>query len=75
LTRFGYSYLEELFKELGVQIQVLDDKTRDKIIHDELLQDFMSLLASFRGKFYKIRSLEHKKKLLHTVEEKLENEE
>lgn len=68
LTRFGYSYLETLFEEYGVSITVLGEKELDP--HEELLQDFMSLLASFSGKYYQLRSNENKLKLL----EKAKNE-
>jgi putative resolvase len=70
LTRFGYSYLERLLSVYGVTIMILDDAT-EKTPHDELMQDFMSLLASFSGKFYKLRSLKHEKMLLSAAGRKL----
>ena len=35
------------------------------------MQDFMSLLASFSGKFYRIRGWEQRKKLLKDVNEEV----
>lgn len=77
LTRFGYKYLEILFNEYGCNILVLDYEKNDKSVYDELLQDFMSLVASFSGKFYKLRSLRHEQMLLDlaqsNVNEKINN--
>lgn len=67
LTRFGYLYLERLLKSYGAEIRVLGE-TEHKTIYDELLQDFMSLIASFSGKFYRLRGYEQQKKLLELAE-------
>lgn len=67
LTRFGFLYLERLLKAYGVEIRVLGETT-EKSLHDELLQDFMSLLASFSGKFYRLRGFEQQKQLLSLAE-------
>lgn len=66
LTRFGYSYLEELFTQNNTSIHSLDE---DKMVslQEELLQDFMSLVASFSGKFYRLRGYEQQKQLLNTT--------
>lgn len=70
LTRFGYTYLEQLLKNFGVRIQILEDC---KILsaHEELIQDFMSLLASFSGKYYRLRSNENKLKFLKDAEKQI----
>lgn len=70
LTRFGFSYLEELFGSYGVEVVVLNS-TRDMSPHEELMSDFMSLLASFSGKFYRIRGWEQQRKLLSEAGEKI----
>ena len=70
LTRFGFRYLEEYLKLLGVEIVILDDE-REKSLQEELMQDFMSLIASFSGKFYKMRGIEQRKLLLKRAEESL----
>ena len=41
---------------------------------DELMDDFMSLLASFSGRFYKLRSVEHQRLLLRKAEQRLSGE-
>lgn len=70
LTRFGFHYLEELFGQLGVEILVADMDDR-KTIHEELIQDFMSLLSSFSGKYYRLRGYEQQKLLLRQVEDEI----
>ena len=72
LARFGFTYIENHLKSLGVSIVTLDDVSDDKSIYDELLQDFMSLIASFSGKFYRLRGYEQKKKLLGKAGEELD---
>ena len=75
LTRFGFNYLEELFAAYNVEIIIAFDK-EDKTLQEELMQDFMSLIASFSGKFYRLRGYEQQQKLLQTanqnIEEKIE---
>ena len=73
LTRFGYTYLETLLTNLGVTIQVMDETQKTKTLQEELLQDFMSLLASFSGKFYRLRGTEQKRQLLDKAGEELDN--
>lgn len=68
LSRFGFSYLEKLFKEYNVTIKVLDREGKIKTPEEELLQDFMSLLASFSGKYYRLRSNTNQKKFLKDAE-------
>ncbi len=73
LSRFGVSYLEELFKLCDTELVVLDsDDCKEP--HEVLLQDFMSLLASFSGKFYRLRGWEQRRKFLNTVAEEVERE-
>ena len=74
LTRFGYTYLEELFAAYDTKVEAAFDK-EDKSLHEELMQDFMSLIASFSGKYYRLRGYEQKKKLLREAEEELEHRE
>ena len=74
LTRFGFHYLEELFNQLGVEILVADEDDK-KTLHEELLQDFMSLLASFSGRYYRLRGYEQQKLLLHKAESTINEKE
>lgn len=71
LSRFGASYLQRHLTFLGIDLIVLDGE-REKGMMDELMDDFMALLASFSGRFYKLRSIEHEKLLLDRARERLE---
>lgn len=69
LTRFGLAFLQELFSRDGVEMVILhDDK---KTVEDELMSDFMNLIASFSGKYYRMRSKENQNKLLDKAKEVL----
>ncbi|KFI62064.1 recombinase family protein [Bifidobacterium cuniculi] len=70
-SRFGASYLERHLRFVGVELVVLDGE-RDKGMSTELMDDFMALLASFSGRFYKLRSIEHQKLLLDRASERLD---
>lgn len=72
LTRFGFTYLEELLSEYNVNIEVLDDRENKKDAHEELIEDFMSLLASFSGKYYRLRSNKNQKLFLSDIEKKID---
>lgn len=56
LTRFGYHYLETVFLHAGVQIIVIRDRESQKSVNEELVEDMMSLIASFSGRLYGMRS-------------------
>ncbi len=59
LTRFGFNYLQEICNQKDVKICVLRIK-KDKDIEKELVDDMMSLIASFSGKLYGLRSRQNK---------------
>lgn len=61
LTRFGYNYLEEVFRHFGVSIIVVKDLSVSKSVQEELVEDMMSLIASFSGKLYGMRSRDTRK--------------
>lgn len=63
LAIFGYTHLERLLEEYNVKIIILNDNSLSP--QEELLQEFMNLVAIFSGKFYKMRSIENKKRLLY----------
>jgi len=42
-----------------------DEKAKEP--HEALMSDFMALLASFSGMFYRLRGWEQQRKLLHDV--------
>ena len=54
LTRFGYNYLETVFTLKDTKIIVVKD-VNSKTIQEELVDDMMSLIASFSGKLYSLR--------------------
>ena len=60
LTRFGFHYLEAMFKSHGVEIVVVKDQEKEKPVQEELVEDMMSLIASFSGKLYGLRSKKNK---------------
>ena len=71
LTRFGFKYIERLLNSRNCEIVVLDsDNTKEPL--EVLMQDFMSLLASFSGKYYRLRGWEQRKKFLKDVNEEVD---
>ena len=70
LTRFGYDYLIMFFEDKNIKIGPAFDKP-DKSLQEELMQDFMSLVTSFAGRFYRLRGNEQKKRLLKEAEQRL----
>lgn len=73
LTRFGYKYLEALFAQNGVALHSMTSEN-SSTIEQELLDDFMAIIASFSGKYSQLRSREAKKKLLNKALENVEGE-
>ena len=49
LTRFGYNYLEQLLKMQRRRIEVIDLAENGK---EDLMQDFVSIVTSFRAQLY-----------------------
>jgi len=71
LTRFGFEYLEHLFKQFGVKIEaVYGEEPKDA--RQELVEDLLAIVTSFAGKLYGMnrrkRLVEGFKKLLEGVE-------
>lgn len=62
LTRFGFNYLETMFLVHNVNIIIVKDKNEEKSVQEELAEDMMSLLATFSGKLYGMRSRKNVKK-------------
>jgi len=60
LTRFGFTYLEELFKAYGVRvIPVFNEEPKDYM--QELVEDLIEIVTSFAGKMYGKESQKYKK--------------
>ena len=47
----------------------------DKSLTEELMQDFMSLVASFTGKYYRLRGYDQQRRLLKTAKENIDKKE
>ena len=62
LARFGVGWLKRLFAVYGVNVEVLHPKKSGG--RDELLEDFVSLVTTFAGRWYGMRSAEARKRLL-----------
>ena len=51
LTRFGFTYLEELFKAYGVKVIVaFQEEPKDYM--QELVEDLIEIVVSFASKIY-----------------------
>ncbi len=72
LTRFGFQYLKKFFSTFGVEIHVMSGE-KNKSLEEELVQDMLSIVTSFSGKLYGIRSAK-RKKLLENVREIVQEE-
>lgn len=60
LTRFGFHYLETIFNTKGVEIIVIQQTAEKTSVEQELMNDVMSLTASFSGKLYEMKSRKNK---------------
>lgn len=73
LARFGVTWLKDILNEYGVTVEVLHSKGKaNPGGTEELLEDFMSLVATFSGRMYGIRSRDTRKELLTAATEKAE---
>ena len=75
LTRFGFEYLRTMCEMQGTKIIVVKDIDVKKSIEQELMEDIMSLMASFSGKLYGMKSRKNKTKenVEHYLEKVKEN--
>ncbi|GLW35230.1 IS607 family transposase [Actinoplanes regularis] len=72
LARFGAGWLRELLARDGVRVEVLHPKGSAGGM-EELLADFMSLVSTFAGRMYGIRSREARQRLLARAGERVED--
>ena len=63
LTRFGFGYLENHAGDLGARIEVVNEQ-EEKAPQQELVEDLLSIVTSFAGRLYGMRS---GKKVLEAV--------
>jgi putative resolvase len=69
LARFGGRWLEQLLARDGVPVEVLHPRGSAGGM-EELLEDFMSLVATFAGRLYGSRSREARRRLLAAATER-----
>lgn len=74
LARFGASWIIHILHLYGVEVEILHDK-RSVGGMEELLEDFMSLVATFAGRMYGIRGKEAKTRVLRQALSRVEGEE
>lgn len=74
LTRFGFSYIKQLVEQNGVSVLILHDKQKYSI-EQELMDDFMSLIASFSGRFYRLRGYNQQRELLASAKDEIDKRE
>nr|3LHF_A Chain A, Serine Recombinase [Saccharolobus solfataricus P2]3LHF_B Chain B, Serine Recombinase [Saccharolobus solfataricus P2]3LHF_C Chain C, Serine Recombinase [Saccharolobus solfataricus P2]3LHF_D Chain D, Serine Recombinase [Saccharolobus solfataricus P2] len=67
LVRFGFEILEEVCKAHGCEIVVINQEDKE----EELVEDLVSILVSFSGKLYGMRS--HKYEKVKKCVEELKN--
>ena len=60
LTRFGFTYLRELFEAYGVRVIVAFHE-EPKDYYQELVEDLIAIVTSFAGRIYGKRSRKYKK--------------
>lgn len=56
LTRFGFNYLEQICNKFGTEIIVISEEIQEKSIQEELAEDIISLIHSFSGELFGIKS-------------------
>ncbi|NEO62666.1 MAG: IS607 family transposase [Moorea sp. SIO4G2] len=66
LTRFNYNYLDAFFSSYGVQIELMEE-VLPQSYEAELVEDIISLMASFSAKIYGRRSSQRRKNHLRVV--------
>ena len=57
LTRFGYNYINILFKEQSRTIEIINYQEDQK---EDLIQDFVSIITSFCTRIYGLRRSKRK---------------
>lgn len=62
LTRFGFNMLEKAFKTQGTEIRVLEEEECGESLEKELVEDMISIVSSFSGRLYGMRSGENRRK-------------
>lgn len=56
LTRFGFNYLMKICSKYNTEIVIVSNDTNTKTLQEELAEDIISVIHSFSGKLYGMRS-------------------
>ncbi len=71
LTRFGFTYLKELFEAYGVKVTVTSHE-EPKDYYQELVEDLIAIVTSFADRIYGKRSHKYKK-VVEAVEQAIKD--
>ncbi|MCE4621327.1 MAG: IS607 family transposase [Desulfurococcales archaeon] len=71
LTRFGFKYLEELFKAYGVKV-IVAFREPPKDFYQELVEDLIEIVTSFASRIYGKRSHKYRK-VVEAVEQAIKD--
>ena len=64
IARFGYEYLWSIFRNLGVKVEIMEN--REKKYEEELAEDIMKILTCYSARYYGARG--GRKKKIEVVE-------
>ena len=59
IARFGYEYLDSIFRNLGVKVEIMD--TKERKYEEELAEDIMKILTCYSARYYGARGGRKKK--------------
>ena len=71
LARFGLKYIYEILRQNNVNVHVLTNDKIDKSLEQEMMDDFMAIIASFSGRFSQMKSNKAKLNLLKQAEDRI----
>lgn len=72
LSRFGITYIEHILETAGCKVTYLYPNVKYSL-EEELMNDFMALIASFTGRFYHIRGTKQKHQLLEAASKRIDD--
>jgi len=61
LTRFGFGIMEKYLSNYGVKIHIVNGRKEKESLEQELVEDMLSIVTSFSGELYGMRSRKTKK--------------
>ena len=67
ITRFGFHYIKRYLDDYGVTVHILHGAS-EKHPEQELIDDFMALLASFSGRYYHLRNKANQLKFIEQIQ-------